>query len=184
MTPAVKTAIVAPPTIYGVGRGPVNKFSQQLPGIARFILQHGFAPSVAPTGLTEWDNVHISDVSSLFLSLVNAALNPNQRENPDVLGVGAYYFCENGKPHVWGGVSTELARKAVEKGYLKEAVTKLVPLEEVSVKSMGYNSRSVASRARRYLAWDAKGPALEGELEGIVETEARRLGLKKVSEAV
>jgi nucleoside-diphosphate-sugar epimerase len=180
LTQNVKTAIVAPPTIYGVGRGPVNTVSQQLPGIARFILEHGYAPSIAPTGLTEWDNVHISDVSSLFLALVDAAVNPNQRDNPEIFGLAAYYFCENGKPHVWGEVSAKLAQEAVKLGYLKEAVTKLVGVDEVTVKSMALNSKSIASRARKYLGWEAKGPALDGELAGIVETEAKKLGVKKI----
>ncbi|KAK0655669.1 hypothetical protein B0T16DRAFT_16025 [Cercophora newfieldiana] len=184
LTPAAKTAIVAPPTIYGVGRGPINTISQQLPGLAQFILKNGFAPSPAPTGLTEWDNVHVSDVSSLFLALVEAAVNPNQRDNPEIFGLSAYYFCENGKPHVWGEVSAKLAQKAVEQGYLKEAVTKLVPFKELTVKSAALNSRSVASRARKYLGWEAKGPELEGELAGIVETEAKRLGVKKLEETV
>ncbi|KAK0632445.1 NAD-dependent epimerase/dehydratase [Immersiella caudata] len=180
LTQNVKTAIVAPPTIYGVGRGPVNTISQQLPGIARFILEHGYAPAVAPTGLTEWDNVHISDVSSLFLALVEAAVNPNQRDNPEIFGLAAYYFCENGKPHAWADVSAKLAQEAVELGYLKEVVTKLVGIDEATVKSMGSNSRSVASRARKYLAWETKGPALEPELAGVMETEAKRLAVKKL----
>lgn len=49
---AVKTAIVCPPTIYGPGRGPVNKRSRQVYHLARITLELGQAPQVG-RGLTE-----------------------------------------------------------------------------------------------------------------------------------
>ncbi|KAK1757372.1 hypothetical protein QBC47DRAFT_154885 [Echria macrotheca] len=175
----VKTAIVGPPTIYGVGRGPVNTVSQQLPGLTRFILQNGFAPSVG-TGLTEWDNIHISDVSSLFLALVSAALNPIQGHDPEIFGLQAYYFCENGRPHVWSKVAVEIAREAVKQGYLKEVVTKTIPADDPGAKFWGINSRSVASRARKFLGWEPKGQSLEESIPSLVEIEAKNLGAKKL----
>jgi len=126
----------------------------------------------------------VSDVSSLFLALVDAALDPKKRENPEVFGLSAYYFCENGKPHVWGKVAAELAQEAVNQGYLKKVVSKTVSIDEVTVKSMGSNSKSIASRARKFLGWEAKGPELKGELAQIVEYEAKRLGVKKLEEKV
>jgi hypothetical protein len=48
---AVKTAIVCPPTIYGPGRGPVNKRSRQVYHLARITLELGQAPQVG-RGLT------------------------------------------------------------------------------------------------------------------------------------
>jgi len=182
LTLHIKTAILAPPTIYGTGRGPLNTTSQQLPSLTRFILTRQFAPRVGPTGLTEWDNIHITDVSSLFLCLVNAALNPIQGHDEDIFGLKAYYFCENGRAHVWSDVAVEIAHESVRQGYLKEVVTKTVGIEEVPDKSWGTNSKSVAERARRYLDWSPQGRSLEEEIPGIVETEAKKLGLKRVGE--
>lgn len=65
-SPAVRTLIVGPPTIYGRGRGPTNQRSIQVPGIVDFTLKNGFAPIQAP-GLTEWDNVHSTWRQELFL---------------------------------------------------------------------------------------------------------------------
>jgi hypothetical protein len=48
---SVKTAIVCPPTIYGPGRGPVNKRSRQVYHLARITLKLGKAPQVG-RGLT------------------------------------------------------------------------------------------------------------------------------------
>lgn len=177
-----KTAIVAPPTIYGVGRGPVNTISQQIPALARFTLQHGYAPVVGPPGLVEWDNVHVHDLSALLTTLVSlAALEPDRaRTTPEVFGGQAYFFAENGTPHVWARVAADVAAEATRQGYLKEAVVKTVGIDDVPVKSWGANSRSVASRARKYLGWSPKGRSVQEEMEGMVRTEAERLGVKKL----
>ena len=58
---AVKTAIVCPPTIYGTGRGPVNKRSRQVYNLARITLELGKAPQLG-RGLT---------VSPIFLMIPN-----------------------------------------------------------------------------------------------------------------
>lgn len=167
------TAIVAPPTIYGAGRGPVNTVSQQLPKLARFILEHGFAPVVGPPGGTEWDNTHISDVSRLFLALVEVAAGDKKVEDKtQVFGGQAYFFCDNGKPHVWGDVAVKLAEKAVELGLLKEVVRKEVGIKDVPDPSWGMNSKGTASRAKKYLGWKPEGPGLEGEYEDIVREAA------------
>ncbi|KAK0730337.1 hypothetical protein B0H67DRAFT_28589 [Lasiosphaeris hirsuta] len=177
----VQTSIVAPPTIYGAGRGPVNTTSQQLPALARFVLQKGFAPKVG-TGAVEWDNVHVTDVSSLLLQLVEiAALDPARaRSDTGLFGGQAYFFCANETPHVWGKVAEEIAQEAVKQGYLKEVLSKTVEMDEIPDKSWGTNSKSVASRAKKFLGWAPKGPALEDEITGIVEFEAKRIGAKKI----
>ncbi|KAK5663777.1 hypothetical protein OQA88_4208 [Cercophora sp. LCS_1] len=181
----IKTAIVAPCTIYGKGRGPVNTLTQQIPNLARYVFKNGFAPVVGPPGLTEWDNVHIHDVSSLFVAIVGAALDPKKSKDPELFGLKAYYFCENGKPHVWAKVAAAVAQEAVNQGYLKEAVCKTVGPDDVTDSTLGRNSKSVASRARKYLAWDAKnGANLEGEIEGIVKAVAEQLGVKKLQDTL
>ncbi|KAK3393569.1 hypothetical protein B0H63DRAFT_458487 [Podospora didyma] len=176
----VKTAIVGPPTIYGTGRGPVNTVSQQAPGLARFTLKNGYGPVVG-TGKVEWDNTHISDASALLVLLVEAALDPSRNTNPEVFGPHAYFFCEQGT-HKWGELSAAIVQEAVNQGYLKEAVQKAVTPEEIPDKSQGMNSKGVATRAKKYLGWEPKGPSLISEVPSIVEWEAKKLGLKKVGQ--
>lgn len=119
---AIKTAIVAPPTIYGFGRGPLNTISKQIPSLTRFILNHGYGPIVG-TGKTEWDHIHIRDVSSLLVSLIDAALDSTLKKDPEVFGERAYYFCESGT-HVWGEVAAKIGAEAVKQGLLKEIVVR------------------------------------------------------------
>lgn len=178
---ACLTAIVAPPTIYGVGRGPGKTHSQQLPNMARFILQHGFAPVVGPPGETRWDNTHIQDVSQLFLLLVETAaavLRGEKEVGAEVFGMRAYYFCDNGKPHLWREVAVKLAQEAVRLGYIKEVVVKMVKEEDVPDPSWGMNSSGKANRAKKYLGWEPQGPPLDGEWEAIVKEAAEALGVK------
>lgn len=176
--PAVRVAIVGPPTIYGVGRGPANRRSRQVYGLAAWTLQHGFAPVIG-AGRAEWDNVHIHDVSDLLVRLVDAALDGARRADERLFGPRAYYFCETGAPHRWAEVAAWIAEEAHRQGYLEAAATRKVdPAEGPKDRSLGYNSKSVASRARTLLGWKPTGRSLKEEIPDVVAGEAEILGLK------
>lgn len=168
-SPGVKTMIVGPPTIYGQGRGPVNQRSIQVPGIIDYTLKNGFAPIQAP-GLTEWDNVHVYDLSDFFVSAVEAALDPSKNSNPEIFGPKSYFFIESGV-HKWSEVSKWVAEEAAKQGLIPEPITK-----EVDFPNLGTNSKCVAARARKYLGWQPKGPSLKDEIPAGVAFEAKRLG--------
>lgn len=70
--PSVRTAIVYGPMIYGLGRGPVNQRSIQIPDLAKATLKHGQGLHVG-RGLSTWSHVHISDITRLIVSLVSKA---------------------------------------------------------------------------------------------------------------
>ncbi|OTB04407.1 hypothetical protein M426DRAFT_154019 [Hypoxylon sp. CI-4A] len=167
-SPAVKTLIVGPPTIYGVGRGPVNQRSIQVPGIVEYTLNHGYAPIQAP-GLTEWDNVHLHDLSAFYVLAVEAALDPAQNTNPEIFGPNAYFFLESGV-HKWSDVSKWVAAEAAKQGLIPEPIVK-----EIDIPKLGTNSKSVAARARKYFGWEAKSPSLKDEIPAGVAAEAKRL---------
>ena len=175
----VKTAIVCPPTIYGVGRGTGNTRSIQLPGLARCILQRGAAFQVG-AGKTFWTNVHVYDLSMVYLLLVEAAAAGGGKAS---WGKEGYYFTENGE-HVWGQVSSEVAKRAQKLGLLESTKVDSLPPEKVdelrSYGSMlwGANSRGRASRARKELGWTPKGqPMVETIDEALrIEQEAIRAG--------
>lgn len=71
--------------------------------MAKWTLQNGFAP-VIDTGLTEWDQVHVHDLSDLFVKLVDATRDEKLREDPEIFGEKGYHFCENGAFR-WGDVA-------------------------------------------------------------------------------
>jgi hypothetical protein len=90
---SVKTAILCPPTIYGPGRGPVNQRSRQVPLLAQVTLEQGQAP-ILGTGLTEWDNVNVHDLSDLIVLAADAAAVLNK--DPELWNEKGYFLAENG----------------------------------------------------------------------------------------
>jgi hypothetical protein len=75
-----KTALVFPPIIYGRGRGIIKQRSIQIPELARVTIETGRAIQVGKAEST-WSNVHISDVSDLFVKLVEKAVQKKTDEN-------------------------------------------------------------------------------------------------------
>ncbi|KAL3419777.1 nucleoside-diphosphate-sugar epimerase [Phlyctema vagabunda] len=182
----VRTAVVCPPTIYGPGRGPGNQRSRQVYDLAKITLQNGQAPQLGK-GLTEWDNVHIHDLSALFVLVAENAASMQQADGSDyaeIWGPKGYFLAENGH-HVWGKIAQRVGEIAFEKGYIKEKNTKPMSLEEaqeaagLEAVSWGLNSKGYAKRARKFLGWKPQGDSLEDELETIVVGEAKKLGIEK-----
>ena len=183
----VKTAIVCPPTIYGRGRGPGNQRSHQVPELARAILERGYGVQVG-AGKTLWGNVHVHDLSDLYLKLVeNAAAGGSTAEwegKPALWGSEGYYFCENGE-HEWGEVSRLLAKEAFERKWVGSEEVRSLSKEEADACTTwgsalwGANSRARAKRARVALKWEPKGASLEDEIGATLEVEARALGVTK-----
>lgn len=180
---SVRTAIICPPTIYGAGRGPGNKRSRQVYHLAQITLKNGQAPQVG-RGLTEWDNVHVTDLSDLFVLLVDAAVKNAPELDEQLWGKNGYFLAENGH-HVWGDLSKLIGEDAFKKGYIKIKETKPMSSEEASkaagfeALSWGMNSKGYAKRARKYLGWNPEGKSIEDEVPSIVDGEAELLGLKK-----
>jgi hypothetical protein len=89
--PHIKTAIVCPPTIYGPGRGPDNQRSNQAYKGANCILQRkkGFMPG---KGKNIWHQVHVQDLSELYLLLGEAAVSGGGKATWNEQG---YYLAEN-----------------------------------------------------------------------------------------
>ncbi|KAK4624177.1 Oxidase ucsJ [Fulvia fulva] len=127
-----KTAIVSPPTIYGPGRGPDNQRSHQLPELCRVTIERGHAIKVNE-GKTYWTNIHVHDLSDLYLKLAEeAAAGGSTKEWPDkpaTWGAEGYYFAENGE-HVWREVSQWVATEAKKQNLASTDEVKSVSPEE------------------------------------------------------
>ncbi|KAI5851137.1 hypothetical protein DFP73DRAFT_490131 [Morchella snyderi] len=182
----VKTAIVCPPTIYGLGAGTAgNTRSAQVPELTKNILKRGEAFHVT-AGKSIWNNVHIDDLSQLYLLLTEDAAAGGKKAT---WGTEGYYFAENGE-HVWGELTKKIAEKAKVKGYLK--TNDIVSLSVDDIKKIhpfgavlwGTNSRGRASRARKVLGWTPKGTSLEETLDALIDSEAKSLGLEPSGETV
>src|SRR6478735_9314492 len=177
---AVKVAIVCPPTIYGTGRGPANQRSRQIPGLTETTLEKGFGPIIG-AGETEWDNVHVHDLSNLILLLSErAASSDKQSDEQEIWGPKGYFFAENGK-HKWSQISALIAKEAKKQGVIDSDETKVLDVDEAQKKlgfqalSWGLNSRGEAKRARKFLGWKPVGESLEEWMPESVQIEAKRL---------
>lgn len=195
--PRIKTAIVCPPLIYGIGRGTGNQRSIQIPVLIEKSIQRGKGFQVAE-GKAFWNNVHVHDLSDLFALLYKEALSGEKKE---LWGTDAYYFAENGGAvsfshiywlplnqltnlvKVWGDISAKTVQILHSKGLIKDTNIEKLSQED-SAKIIPYgphvwgqNSRSRAIRARKLLGWTPKQRSLEDELPIAVDYEVQRLNL-------
>ncbi|KAL9059683.1 MAG: hypothetical protein Q9206_001363 [Seirophora lacunosa] len=175
--PNVKPAIVCPPTIYGPGRGPGNQRSHQVPELSRCTLQQGHGVQVG-AGKTYWTNVHVHDLSDVFVALVEAAVAGGGKAS---WGNEGYYFTENGE-HVWGDIARLVASAAHKQGFIPSPEVKVLPDDEIEgmckagTLLWGANSRCRAVRARKLLGWSPKGISLERDIPDTVASEANIRG--------
>ncbi|RAK95583.1 nucleoside-diphosphate-sugar epimerase [Aspergillus ibericus CBS 121593] len=173
----VQTALICPPTIYGRGRGPVSQRGRQAYALAKVTLQLKKGPIIGP-GKAIWNNIHVHDLSDLYVLLVEAAVQG--REDPELWGARAYYLTENGE-HVWGELAKATAQTAVELGLISEAKAGSISLEDAKKYagyeslSWGMNSRGRARRGSKVLGWTPSRPSLEATLPEILEDEVARL---------
>lgn len=173
-----KTAIVAPPMIYGPGRGPVNRRSFQVYELAKTILKlkKGFQVG---KGDNVWHQVHIQDLSEVFHELGKAAAEKGGKATWNEKG---YYFAENGQFR-WGDVATSLTNLAYEARYLDSKDVEQAPYDVVDkyhewgAYAWGSNSIGKAIRARELFGWTPSHPDIFTLLPSILEQEAKALGL-------
>lgn len=136
----VKTAVICPSLIYGVGTG-LNPHSVQIPFLASNAREKG-SVEIVGNGLNVWSNVHIEDVASLYQLVLE--------KGPG----GAFYFAENGEASY-----ADLAQALAQRLALQDVVH-LAPeaaAERWGIArayfSFGSNSRVRARRAREELGW-------------------------------
>jgi nucleoside-diphosphate-sugar epimerase len=176
----VKTAIVCPPMIYGVGRGPDNRKSMQIYEATDFTLteRRGFKIG---KGLNIWNQVHVHDLSKLFLLLGEAAVAGGY---PATWNDQGYYLAESGEI-VIGDLCEKISEVAHEKGLIPSGeVTALTfpgnsALSPLMAKLLGTNSRGTSIRAKKLLDWQPKERSIIDEVPDVVDSEARYLGLIK-----
>ncbi|KKY22669.1 putative nad dependent epimerase dehydratase family protein [Phaeomoniella chlamydospora] len=176
----IHTAIVCPPTIYGVGRGPDNQDSVQVPGVAREFLKHGEAFSCRGSE-NIWCMIHVQDLSNLYLLLGEAAASGG---NPATWNDEGYYLAEQGT-FVWNEVITRVADYEHKLGLIKSAAVRPLEPDEIAKFSpsfLGYcgsNSIGDAIRARKLLGWHPSERSVLDTIEETVDRVAKKMGLVK-----
>ncbi|KAF2013004.1 NAD(P)-binding protein [Aaosphaeria arxii CBS 175.79] len=175
-----KTAIVCPCCIYGTGRGPGNTSSTQVYTLATTVLKRGKGIRVGE-GRNVWHQVHIQDLTKLYVLLVEAAASGGGNATWDEEG---YYLAENGS-FCWGDVEEAVSRVAFERGYIPTSQidtldwSRTESLDARGPYRWGSNSRGTAVRARRLLGWVPNQLGLLETIDEIVDCQACVAGLLK-----
>jgi nucleoside-diphosphate-sugar epimerase len=112
--PLLKTAVVLPPLIYGIGTGLFNRTSIQLPYLIEAALERHQAGMIG-VGEGTWNNVHIADLCDAYLIIFDqllAAHGPDAKSDIQsspylTTGRKGYYFIESGS-HTWRQLSEKI----------------------------------------------------------------------------
>ncbi|TDL24607.1 NAD(P)-binding protein [Rickenella mellea] len=157
--------IMCPPTIYGTGKGPVNRISIQVPGMIRAALRRKQAVYVGE-GTNKWNNVHIDDLMDLYLIVFKLATSG---EDPETSPYAKFYFASAAE-HTWGDVARDIAPLLYKRGLVKNQEAISVPASEDRELTMltATNSRSVSERSFA-LGWKPKSRSLKETLEEDVD---------------
>ena len=180
--PLLKSAIVLPPLIYGIGTGFFNRTSVQLPMLVRAALKRKKAEMLGP-GEATWDHVHIADLADAYMILLDhllAAYGPNAESGSKpssylTTGRQGYYFAENGR-HSWRQLAEKIGEVLHKKGIVKSAEVTSFPDDEVDSTlgesfawfGLASQSNSKADRIRK-LGWKPHRPSLFDSVEEQVD---------------
>lgn len=139
----VRSVVICPGNIYGLGRG-LKPDSVQIPFLADNARQQGVVQIVG-AGLNVWSNVHLDDVVDLYLLALAKA------------PAGAFYFAENGEAS-FGAIGAAIAQRLGLPGVesLPPALAAQRWGEAKAYFSLGSNSRVRARRARSELGWSPR----------------------------
>ena len=149
----VRSIVIAPSLIYGLGHG-LNSQSIQVPWLIKTAKKFGVAKFIGP-GENRWANVHIDDLTALYVLAIEKA------------PAGAFYFAENGEN------SMREVCEAISRMLGHGGRTQSMTMQEAAVEwgegpandTMGSNSRVRAKRARAELGWSPKARSLIEEIE-------------------
>lgn len=149
----VRTVVVAPSLIYGLGHG-LERHSMQVPWLIALARKSGIARHVGSGG-NIWSNVHMDDLLDLYALVLERA------------PAGSFYYAENGENsmrEVCEAISRMLGFGGrTQSMSLKDAAEEWG--EGPANDTMGSNSRVRAVRARQELGWDPRAPSLIEEIE-------------------
>jgi len=148
----VRSVVIRPTMIYGEGRG-ARKESAQVPALIDNARKAGVGLHIGK-GENIWANVHIDDVTELYLLALQKA------------PAGALYYAENGEKAL-KSVAASISRMLGFGGKTRnwspqEAEAALGPKAH---SSFGSNSRVRGKRSRAELGWQPKGVPILQEIE-------------------
>lgn len=164
-----KVAIILPPTIYGLGSGPFNRLSIDVPAWIRESLKEGEVKQYGESHYI-WNDIHVKNLATAYLKLVDT-LGSAQKQ-PQQL----YYFAET-NTHNWHELGERLHSLLVSRDLIK--ADKPVKANKKSGYGMNTYSRSKAVQLPD-LGWKGEVEtkqsifeALEDELDAVLEEQKK-----------
>lgn len=162
----VKTLVIMPPLVFGVGTGLHNRISVQIPVYVEAALQYGKGVVVGE-GKGELDHVHVRDLASLYEIVVVDIIKTHGANLPQ--GKKGIMFASNGR-HNWEEVGRRVGQECFIEGVIPDYHLQNLTSEEGAKAFKAYadlvggdlaeielglccNSRTVASVARG-LGWE------------------------------
>jgi nucleoside-diphosphate-sugar epimerase len=139
----VRSIVICPSLVYGVGRG-LNPKSIQIPFLTENAQKQGVVQIVG-AGLNTWSNIHIDDLVDLYVLALSKA------------PAGSFYFAENGEAsfeQIGSAIATRLVFSTIE--MLNPDVAAQLWGVPRAYYSFGSNSRVRSVRARQDLGWMPK----------------------------
>ncbi|KAL8943173.1 MAG: hypothetical protein Q9216_001227 [Gyalolechia sp. 2 TL-2023] len=131
----VKTYIIMPPTIYGIGTGLFNRLTIQAPIVMRSALHTG---EVTQLGADDGDveHVHVEDLANLYVLVASKVVKDGMQGFPS--GERGIYFASTGR-HTWGEFTGGIAKAMHEVGAVKTENIRKVGLKEAAGNWTGGN---------------------------------------------
>ena len=176
--PLLKTVIILPSLIYGVGTGLFNRSTIMFSLLLQIASTRQKVEVVGP-GEATWNNVHIDDLLDAYIILLDqllAAYGPNAKPNAPhspylTTGREGYYFVENGILS-WQQLSEKVAEIFYKNGIIKSPEVARLPDNEIDNKIfgeltwslIGTQSSAKADRLRK-LGWKPYRPNLANSIE-------------------
>ncbi|KAJ5954527.1 hypothetical protein N7501_008806 [Penicillium viridicatum] len=181
----LRTAIISPPAVVGVGSGPIKK------GAAYHInmMMQRKKAFVVGQGLNRFDMVHVKDVADAIVSLVEAANaeletryagNPSSSSNAHWNDKGYYFLTSDWvTPDKTTYVKTAQSLMRMRSIPLDDGVDHLTPDEATSLHPFGTiifggSLKIQGKRIRERLGWKASSIRWEDALEEEIENEVSR----------
>jgi nucleoside-diphosphate-sugar epimerase len=147
----VRSMVICPTMIYGLGQGPAKQ-SQQVPMLLRHAKEAGVSHHVG-RGLNRWSHVHVDDVANLYLIALHKA-------EP-----GGFFFAENGEATLLE-IARDIARRLGIAGPEPLTFEQAVAVwgRSAALYGLGSNSRVRSDRAREDLGWAPKHSSIFHDL--------------------
>jgi len=130
-------------------------------------------------GANVWSNVHISDLSSLLVKLVESAISGS--DDKRIWGSSGLFFAGANPGISFASAVKQIATAAHDCQGLPDTRVDEISASEADKLSphasaiVGTNARTLSERALKVLGWRPQGPTLEDEIPPTVMVETERL---------